>query len=364
MYSLTIICISLVLLAIACYSTLFLYFFYGHQANYRLATGSSSVSVIIAMRNEAENIKNLATCLEGLIYPTSKLEILVGDDDSDDNSVELARDYMGNNVTLVNPNGSSLSSGGKMSVLEHLTDVSQGESLLFTDADMHLNRNWVQGMANGAQENVGMVIGYTGVKAAGIFGHIQNIDWCLAQGVIKLLNDRGHPIAAWGNNMMVKRDVFDAVQGYQGMSFSIIEDVALMRRIVGSGYQLQFRFNPKTYGQTNPATSLGMLLNQRRRWMLNLANVPLWLRVNLFAWMLYPIAMIVIFVSFPVLAIILFLLKFLIAYLSVNSIMACVEKKSSMIYVLLYEIFGPFIYISTLINSLFQRSIIWKERRY
>src|SRR5690242_8042957 len=58
------------------------------------ATKNTFVSVVIAMRNEKDNLKNLFQSLSVLDYPSTDFEIILIDDHSIDGSVEEAKKWM------------------------------------------------------------------------------------------------------------------------------------------------------------------------------------------------------------------------------------------------------------------------------
>src|SRR5688572_8939291 len=59
------------------------------------------VSIIIAARNEADNIRQKLDDTLALDYPDDRLEILVASDASDDGTDKIANEYAGRGVHLV-----------------------------------------------------------------------------------------------------------------------------------------------------------------------------------------------------------------------------------------------------------------------
>jgi cellulose synthase/poly-beta-1,6-N-acetylglucosamine synthase-like glycosyltransferase len=103
------------------------------------------VSIIIAARNEADNI---TTCLEDLIkqdYQSGNFEIIVVDDHSTDNtSGEVQKIMQRNaNIKLVNLAEQQSSANGKKAAIASGVDQARGELIITTDADCRFAHQWL-----------------------------------------------------------------------------------------------------------------------------------------------------------------------------------------------------------------------------
>lgn len=92
------------------------------------------VSVLIAARNEAQDIGWKIEETLAWDYPAEKLEILVASDASDDATDAIVRRYAGPRVSLVRMERR----GGKARGLNRLAQQARGEVLFFTDANAHI----------------------------------------------------------------------------------------------------------------------------------------------------------------------------------------------------------------------------------
>ena len=72
---------------------------------FRLKTGKNqkryTVSVIVAARNEKDHIRPCLTSLISQTYPTDKIEIIIIDDRSTDNTAEIVRSYHNKGVAAI-----------------------------------------------------------------------------------------------------------------------------------------------------------------------------------------------------------------------------------------------------------------------
>jgi len=63
---------------------------------------TSKISVIIPVRNEAENILFLLQDLEKQTYPKHKFEVIIADDDSTDDTLKIVQEFQKNtNINLI-----------------------------------------------------------------------------------------------------------------------------------------------------------------------------------------------------------------------------------------------------------------------
>ena len=53
-----------------------------------------SISIIVAARNEEQNIVSCLKSLNDLVFPEDKIEIIIVDDASSDNTLKIASDYI------------------------------------------------------------------------------------------------------------------------------------------------------------------------------------------------------------------------------------------------------------------------------
>ena len=115
-----------------------------------------TVSVLIAARNEEQDIGWKIEETLAWNYPATKLEILVASDASDDATDEIVRRYVGPRVSLVRMERR----GGKARGLNRLVERAKGEVLFFTDANAHIGPHTLRLMTRHfADPRVGCVTG-------------------------------------------------------------------------------------------------------------------------------------------------------------------------------------------------------------
>ncbi|MFI5208658.1 MAG: glycosyltransferase [Gemmatimonadales bacterium] len=93
------------------------------------------VSVIVAARNEERHI---GRCLESLLSQSwPRIEIIVVDDGSTDDTARVAGRFAGVQVLRQPPSG-------KATAINAAAAVAQGDILMFLDGDMHFERRYVE----------------------------------------------------------------------------------------------------------------------------------------------------------------------------------------------------------------------------
>lgn len=233
------------------------------------------VSILVAARNEEASIVRCLRTLAALDYPAELLEILIADDHSTDNTAAVVRRFIADKpqFRLLPVRHRLGTARGKSNALAHLCRAATADYLLFTDADMALAPGWVRAMLAAAPAGVGVV---TGITTAGgsLFGRWQGLDWLFGLNLIRLLTDRGLPITAVGNNMLVTRAAYESIGGYEALAFSITEDLQLFTQLVAQGWGYRNLIGPQVLGVSVAQPTVRHLLHQRKRWMRGAGRLP------------------------------------------------------------------------------------------
>jgi cellulose synthase/poly-beta-1,6-N-acetylglucosamine synthase-like glycosyltransferase len=107
------------------------------------------LSVIVPVRNEAQNIGALLTDLSLQNLPKNQYEIIIADDSSTDETVQIVRDFEranGFNLTLIQLPNERTDSPKKRAIGEALK-VSRGQLIVTTDGDCRVGTNWLKTFA-------------------------------------------------------------------------------------------------------------------------------------------------------------------------------------------------------------------------
>ena len=164
------------------------------------------VSVVIALRNEEHHVERLLKALQSLIYPHNKIEFILVNDHSSDNTFELLQEAVINNLVLINMKAEE---GKKKAILKAVT-VARGEIIITTDADCIFCPNWVQTLVSYfSNDNIKLVSApVTYEKQANIFQKLQALEFTslIASGAGAI--GSGSPIFCNGANMAYRKEIF------------------------------------------------------------------------------------------------------------------------------------------------------------
>jgi len=331
-----------------------------------------SISILIAARNEAANILDCLQSVAALSYDKENLQILVGNDASEDDTAAIVRDFIADKphfqLVEIAPCQALRSQfttlQGKTNVLAQLAQHATGEFLFFTDADIEVPTHWIQNMSAHFKPNVGVVTGITTMKNSGFFALMQGLEWLYYLSLVRLLSLFDIPITAMGNNMAITRKAYDAVGGYQKIGFSITEDYALFRAILAQGFQFVQLFDSRILTISKPIPTFSALLVQRKRWMYGAMSLPWQQRLGVYInGLLLPILLII---SFFDLKIALMLTTF--AYIGATAWLAggisWLQKSALWIVLPIFWFYHVFTNFMMLVYFYTASKTTWKGRDY
>ncbi len=335
------------------------------------------ISIWVACRNEEKNIENCILSLLDLNYPKDKIQILIGNDQSTDNTRQIILDVIEQNseqsqynerkpqIQLVDILDDNSGLKAKARVMAQLDKHAIGEYYLITDADVVVNPNWALGLLGSLSNDMGVASGTTMVKSDGIWGWLQEIDWAYFMGLLNLISFSGIPATAVGNNMIMKKDAYWETGGYGKIQFSITEDYKLYSEICKKGWKWNNVMNPEVLAFTEKIDGFIPLLHQRKRWLSGGKELP-W-----YWWILFGIYGLFYFVT-PLLLVFnikigltFWTFKFILQSIQINQIYRLLGQNSPPIFKhLIYEFYMFLVTVSTSIFFFLPAKTIWKERKY
>ncbi|MFN3404103.1 MAG: glycosyltransferase [Cytophagaceae bacterium] len=326
------------------------------------------VSILIACRNEEKNIVDCLSSISKLDYPYDKLEVLIGNDNSTDNTAVLVKDFIRDkpNFKLIEITGLLGKAKAKANVLAWLAKEAKGDIYFITDADIMVPSTWIHGMLGVSKNSIGIVSGVTGIKGKGLLAAMQNFEWIYSFGLIKISTDAGLPVTAVGNNMYITADCYKSTGGYENLDFSVTEDFKLFREALSKGWDYRNLLNPLVYAESKPLTYLKDLFKQRKRWMHGAAKLPIILVIVLTVQgIFFPFIISALF-FFPKLALVCWLAKIFFQqfFISIVSHKLGRRKFKNWIYAPAFEIYTGVLSVLFMLYYLMPGIADWKGRKY
>ena len=214
----------------------------------------TSLTVVIPAFNEADNIEDCLTHVLASATPCSQWQVLVVDDQSNDNTVNIAEQTIAALTGADQPSAAVLQAGprpegerwvGKNWGCSQAMEQVQSEWVLFIDADVTLAPDAIQrALHQSINEN------------ADLFSLAPRLTCgCLAEWMVQPImasllglgfpileaNDPASTVAfAAGPFMLFRRDSYNAIGGHRALAGEVVEDLALARRIKEGGFRLRY----------------------------------------------------------------------------------------------------------------------------
>ncbi len=325
-----------------------------------------NVSVVVACKNEDENLGDLFHSLSHLDYPAEKLEIIIIDDASTDQSAHLIRQFRAENPGLIHV---ALADGekekpGKAGALLAGIEKSRGEVLFITDADCRIPPGWIVSLLSAFQANIGVVGGFTLIdRPRSLFERLQALDWQFLLSVAAAAAHMGRPITWVGNNLAIRRTAYDEVGGYRNVRNSLVEDFALIDAIERGGkWSCRFYAMPQGVVKTRAAASIRQLYHQRKRWAAGISGARPFSWLFMGAAFLTHIFIVAAPIACPPCAVAALLLKIWSDRRILSKSAALLQEKTSLKelalfqpYYIAYSILLPFLLI-------LDRRVVWKDQ--
>lgn len=255
------------------YSFLIGSFIYGFQKKNALTnhqnTAKNYFSIVIAFRNEANNLPELLHSLQQLKYPTAAFEIILVDDHSEDASKKIIEKFSTKNPQLKIQLISNVEQGKKPAIslgVQH----ANFDWILTTDADCELPEFWINSFDSLLQEReYKLIAGPVVFKGTTSFLHqFQDIDFLSLQGSTIGSFGIKKPFMCNAANCGFHKETFLQLKGYDGnKNIASGDDVFLLEKMLGKfPTKIGFLTSRDAIVATKPQNSWKQLLHQRMRW--------------------------------------------------------------------------------------------------
>jgi glycosyltransferase involved in cell wall biosynthesis len=228
-------------------------------------TGQTSVSVVIAARNEEQNIESLISSLKDQTY--SNFEVIIVDDHSTDQTAKRIRQAATENIYLLELEEGVFS---KKKAMEKAILAANGELIIATDADCMLPKEWIRTIVNFYEEkNAAFIAGPVIFnRHDDLVSKFQMIDFMMLQGITASGIAMDLHYMCNGANLAFPKKNFLAVNGYEGIDgVATGDDMLLMHKIekMFPG-KIFYCKSSDAIVSTPPMPGWKSFLMQRRRW--------------------------------------------------------------------------------------------------
>lgn len=231
---------------------------------------STSLTVVVAVRNEEANILNLLNDLKAQSYSSNLFDVIIVDDHSTDNTAKLIENYEMPNLRLIKLDLDKPINSYKKKAITEAIKISKAKLIVSTDGDCRLNQDWLTTIVDFYESNNFKVISapVTFHKQQSLFEILQTIEFQYLIGVGASAIFNNYPITCNGANFIYEREVFNELDGFNGIDHKAGGDDELFLHKVFTKYPNSAGFLKsetaivKTYAKHN----LKEFVQQRKRW--------------------------------------------------------------------------------------------------
>ncbi len=341
---------------------------YRKSSYYTAEKEESTVSIIIAARNEETNIED---CIKSILNQSYKnYYLIIADDHSDDKTAEIVQDFAEKypNIQLIKlPEGVY----GKKNALRYAVSKSSADFLFFTDADCILNEYHLERMMNYRNANeVDMLCGPVEFNTGrGLFSLLFQLEFLSLTGSGAAGLFLGKAFICNGANYLIKKDLFLNAADKMNDKYSSGDDVFLLQHLAKT-HKLDFIKDRNCIVKTNAPEDISDFFAQRLRWASKSkayrSFTSVYIAILVFIASLIILASPVILFSGFENALLYFLiiigLKFIAELFFILPVLNFHKKQNLLLYVPILFILHPIYIFSVTVISLFHRPL-WKGKR-
>lgn len=233
-------------------------------------------SIVVPFRNEADNLPILLKSITQLNYPKHLFEVLLVNDESTDESIDLIEQLLAkkpfhiikDNIVIIN-NIRRTNSPKKDAITVALKHV-KFDWIATTDADCKLPKYWLDTFDSHIQQTDSNLL-VAPVKlnqARSFFERFQLLEVLSLQGATIGGFGIHQPFLCNGANLVYKASVFETVNGFKGNShIASGDDIFLLEKFVKlDKSKVNYMMQEQAIVTTNPQLTFNSLKSQRVRW--------------------------------------------------------------------------------------------------
>lgn len=260
------------ILLILCYLVIiFCYIYYWNQLKtWKIPTHhlfQTTVTIIVAARNEAEGIR---TCINALLaqhYPTHLVNIWIVDDHSEDDTAAIVKTYSQQHLHLLTLSGDNF---GKKQAIQSAIQKSNSQLIVTTDADCIMGPEWLSYLVSYYENHPVKFIAapVSFYKEQSLFERFQSLDFMGMMAVSGAGIQGQFMNMCNGANLAYERAAFEKVNGFEGIDHVASGDDMLLMQKIAQEYPCQIGYlkNPHSQTFTYAKPTIKSFVQQRIRW--------------------------------------------------------------------------------------------------
>ncbi|MCK9422238.1 MAG: glycosyltransferase [Bacteroidales bacterium] len=237
---------------------------------------TTSVSVIIPVRNESRNITRILDEMRRQDYPDNLVEVIVTDDFSVDDTCKVAehfiRQFQSFPLKLIDSKCIHAGETGKKKAIERAINMAKGDLILCTDADTCRESHWISSMVTCFENgNAKIILGPVVFQNENnLLQKIQSVEFIGLMGVTAGSASLGYPVMCNGANLAYPSIAFRDSGGFEGNKQFVSGDDQFLLAGIKNKFgrnSVRFQYDRSAIVRTDPAKTLTGFINQRLRWV-------------------------------------------------------------------------------------------------
>ncbi|MBU3742948.1 MAG: glycosyltransferase [Sediminibacterium sp.] len=243
--------------------------------NQSSAAAGHFFTIIIPARNESKHIERCVQSVFRNQFPSTRFEVIVVDDYSEDTTADLVRGMQTTYpqlrlLQLQDYPEVTIGQAYKKKAIELAIQQSKGNWIVTTDADSEVPPNWLALFDAYIEQHHPVMVAapvmfYNGNGVLSVF---QQLDFLSLQGITAASVSAGFHSMCNGANLAYRKDVFEEVGGFSGHEQLATGDDMLLMHQIKKQYpnRVGYLFSRESMVLTEPAESWHAFLQQRIRW--------------------------------------------------------------------------------------------------
>jgi biofilm PGA synthesis N-glycosyltransferase PgaC len=323
---------------------------------------NEKITAIVVVRNEEESILTLLQSFKNQTY--KNFEILIVDDHSTDKTADLILNFPLNSIKLLHLTEEERGSAPKKAGIEKALKLAEGSIIFSTDGDCKLPpkifENYIDFFSNPSVHFISGPV--TFFKEKTLWNAIQTVEFASLVGSAAVAIFLKTPIMSSAANLAYRKTSFLEVNGFEGNTkMASGDDEFLMNKINNTfPNSVVFAKNQECIVETKATKTLNQFYHQRKRWagkwsvsgnIASMMTAVLVFLVNAITLYLAATA------EWTVLT-----FRFVAEFIFLASVLYFFNKKSSIGFIPITQVFYPFYATFFGIISLFPGRYKWKGR--
>ena len=228
----------------------------------------TTITVVVALRNEEHNIRQCILSLANQNYPSQFFEVILVNDHSTDNSLEEIHKII-KEVNVPFSIYSLNDTEGKKSAICKGVKYAKNKLIALTDADCVVNENWLKSISDTyALTHANMILGTVVFENnTTVFQKIQSLELLSYQGVTISSTLLKNPILANGANIAYERDKFLEFEKEFSESKTASGDDVFLLHLFKKKYAVAYNSFHSGIVKTQATKTLKEFIEQRKRWI-------------------------------------------------------------------------------------------------